>query len=266
MPLNRCGSVSARFERVILSASASAKTGRLASSTSRPPGLCRASASTALHNIQRRLPLRARLGNNQRAMSRSRWRAGQPCRESAPQAASSETARQSSSERRGTARLAARRRLVYPGDAKRRSCRPSNRVERRIDGAQQKRGHQPNVLDRVADDARAKRVEIELDIRELGHAQDSLAAGSGDVRARRELVSTKEAARRDMPRGSGLRDNWTTVRLLGPAAYAMRRRSAARPNRPIPSSESVAGSGTVENPPKSETCEIAPAPARSRSD
>jgi hypothetical protein len=53
---------------------------------------------------------------------------------------------------------------------------PTNRIERGIDGTQEKRGHQTHVLDLVADDARAKRVKIELDIREFGHALDSLAA------------------------------------------------------------------------------------------
>jgi hypothetical protein len=60
----------------------------------------------------------------------------------------------------------------------------ANRIERWVDGTEQKGGHQPHVLNRVADDARVKRVQIELDVREFGHALDSLAAcESGDVQS-----------------------------------------------------------------------------------
>jgi hypothetical protein len=88
--------------------------------------------------------------------------------------------------------------------AQRHNPATSDRIERRIDGTEQKGGRQPHVLNRVTDDARAKRVQIQLDVWEFRHALDSLAAcESGDVQSD-EAQDQKRAARRDMPRGSGL--------------------------------------------------------------
>ena len=61
---------------------------------------------------------------------------------------------------------------------------PANRIERRVDGSQEKGRRQAHVLNRVTDDARAKCVEIELDIREFGHALDSLAAREAETSER----------------------------------------------------------------------------------
>ena len=68
--------------------------------------------------------------------------------------------------------------------ARRNNRSAANRIERRLDGTQQKRGREPHVFNRVADNARTKRVQIKLDVREFGHALDSLAAcESGDVQS-----------------------------------------------------------------------------------
>ena len=88
--------------------------------------------------------------------------------------------------------------------ARRNNRSAANRIERRLDGTQQKRGREPHVFNRVADNARTKRVQIKLDVREFGHALDSLAACTTRRRPERLSGDTEEAARRDTPRGSGL--------------------------------------------------------------
>ena len=104
-----------------------------------------------------------------------------------------------------------------PYTAQRHHPSTSNRIERWVDRAQQKRGHEPHVLNRVADDARVKRVEVKLYVGEFGHALDSLAAReSGDVQ------SDGAPEVRNKPRGGicraaqGFGITKRLVRLVGP--------------------------------------------------
>ena len=71
-----------------------------------------------------------------------------------------------------------------------------NGIQWRINRAEEKRRREAHAVDRVANETRAKRVEVKLDVGKFGHAPDSLSAWGAD------MSGYEETGEQGEPRGA----------------------------------------------------------------
>ena len=175
MPLNRRGSVSARL-RVWFSRGAPRGTRRAsrvehleAAAVERaraPPRRATSVQRGALLRCPPRSAAASRPGSRRREADACPGRFGArarcQCRRPAIIRWSTRKRSPSSAERRSACRSAA---APHP--------LPVAARERRIDGAQQERAREPDALERLADDARRERLEVDGDVGQLGHGRSS---------------------------------------------------------------------------------------------
>ena len=168
MPLKARGSVSARLS-VWFSATRRARTLRnRASSTSRPPGSCARQCWLRRDHVQRCAPLRAGLGEHQRAGVEVERRQRRCARLLAPRA-SSAAGRRSSGAAPASSRRRSPARCVCPRAAATSTRRPCERVQRRLEGAQQERVRDARGLEHLAAHALLERLDVDGDVGKLGH-------------------------------------------------------------------------------------------------
>ena len=159
------------LERVILARQRGARTRRgRRSSTSRPPGSCCGERRLAAHEVQRRALLRAGLGKRQRAVGKAKRGQADLAGQLGAGRLPVQPARDHQVQDQEEARRRSTRRCACRAAAARAPCWPSNSRERRIDACASRNGLAScDLLQRLADNARAQAFEVDGDVGQLGH-------------------------------------------------------------------------------------------------
>ena len=170
MPLNRCGSVSARFSVWFSRVSALVKLLERGVERLDAAGIERAQRRLAAHQLQRRALLRARLGEEQRAVLEDERGEHQlrPHPRFLARLAPAQAARDH--------QVDDEKQIVVEGEddaladaAHAADDRAVDRVDRRIDRAEDERAVEREPLEAAADDVARQRLEVDDDVGEFGH-------------------------------------------------------------------------------------------------
>ncbi len=178
------GSVSARFSVWFSRRSAAANDGEVGPERLEAAAVERAERRLAAHEVQRRAPLRAGLGEDERAGREVEGGEPHLARELRPGRLPVEPARDHEVQRQE--QLAVEREHdPLPQPADRGDAPPLHLREGRIGRAEQERTPQPDALEGLAQHPRGQGLDVHLDVGELGHLVILVAGRAAGPASRR---------------------------------------------------------------------------------